>query len=45
VKALKRRGVETIFQKIGVSDATLDVEYEVRSVSPTIGWLIGWLIV
>ncbi len=29
VKALKRRGVEAIFQKIGVSDGTLDVEYEV----------------
>lgn len=28
VKALKRRGVETIFQRIGVSDGTLDVEYE-----------------
>lgn len=28
VKALKRRGVETIFQKMGVSDGTHDPEYE-----------------
>lgn len=30
VKAMKRRGVESLFQKIGVSDGTVDLEYEVR---------------
>lgn len=33
LKAMKRRGVESLFQRMGVSDGTVDVEYEVR------GWL------
>lgn len=36
LKAIKRRGVESLFQKIGVSDGTLDVEYEVRPASRSV---------